>query len=86
MSHSSPYYVNKLTPDEIERDGLAYTLAVKEWEKAGYASMEYGKDFHATQDYGDRTHLTWKGGEKLAVLVAAKVRDMSKELGYLDPK
>ena len=86
MSHSSPYYVNKLTPDEIERDGLAYTLAVKEWEKAGYSSMEYGKDFHATQDYGDRTHLTWKGGEKLAVLVAAKVRDMSKELGYLDPK
>ncbi len=86
MSHSSPYYVNKLTPDEIERDGLAYTLAVKEWEKGGYSSLEYGKDYHPTQEYGDRTHLTWKGGEKLAVTVAAKVRSMSKELGYLDAK
>lgn len=86
MSHSSTYYVNKLTPDEIERDGLSYELAVKKWEEAGYSSLEYGKDFHPTQEYGDRTHLTWKGGEKLAVVVAVKVRSMSKELGYLNAK
>lgn len=83
LSHSSPYYLNKLTPDERERNTLAYQLGVKEWEAAGYASLQYGSDFHPTQDYGDRTHLTWKGGEKLAAIVAAKIESMARDLGYL---
>ncbi len=83
VSHNSPYYLNKLTPDERERNTLAYDLAVKEWESAGYASLQYGSDFHPTQDYGDRTHLTWKGGEKLAAIVATKIDSMARELGYL---
>lgn len=86
ISHNSPYYLNKLTPDERERNVLAYNLAVKEWEAAGYASLQYGSDFHPTQDYGDRTHLTWKGGEKLAKVTADKVRAMSDQLGYLEKK
>jgi hypothetical protein len=36
-------------------------------------------------DAGDRTHLTWHGGVKLANVVAAKVRAMSQQLGYLNP-
>ena len=86
MSNNSPYYINRLLPDEIERNGLSYALAVRKWEEAGYASIEYGKDFHPTQDFGDRTHLTWKGGEKLAKVTADKVRAMSVQLGYLPTK
>lgn len=84
MSRSSPYYVRKLTPDQQERDDLAYLHAVEEWKAGGYDSIDYGKDFTA-DDYGDRTHLTWRGGDKLAALVADKVREMSRNLGYLSP-
>jgi hypothetical protein len=82
MSHSSPYYVRLLTPDERERDALAYSHAVEMWKAGGYDSIEYGQNY-TVDDFGDRTHLTWTGGAKLAPLVADKVREMSKNLGYL---
>lgn len=84
IGHSSPYYVARLTPDEQERDGLACAQAASEWEKAGCAAMEFGVNF-TVDDYGDRTHLTWHGGQKLADAVAAKVGEMSRDLGYLRP-
>jgi hypothetical protein len=82
IGHSSPFYVDRLTPDERERDGLACAQALNEWEQAGYASMAYGVNF-TVDDYGDRTHLTWHGGQKLADAVAAKVSEMSQKLGYV---
>ncbi len=85
MSRNSPYYIRRLAPDEQERNDLAYLDAVKNWQKIGYASMDYGSDF-TIDDYGDRTHLTWHGGVKLAKLVSVKVGAMSQELGYLDKR
>jgi hypothetical protein len=82
MSHSSPYFIQRLPADERQRDGLAYAEAVREWKAGGYDSIEYGQDY-TVDDYGDRTHLTWHGGYKLADTVAAKIREMSQELGYL---
>lgn len=84
LSRSSPYYIRRLPPDEQERDNLSYQRAVDLWQEAGFASIDYGSDF-TVDDYGDRTHLTWKGGEKLATLVSAKVREMSVTLGYKAP-
>jgi len=84
MSRNSPFYIQKLKPDEQERDNLAYLHAVEMWKAGGYDSIDYGKDF-TVDDYGDRTHLTWRGGDKLAVLVAAKIHEMSAKLGYLSP-
>lgn len=85
MSRNSPFYIRRLTPDEQERDDLAYVYAVQKWKESGVDSMDYGKDF-TIDDYGDRTHLTWHGGVKLSKLVAAKVREMSQGLGYLPAK
>jgi len=82
LSRSSPFYVRRLTADERERDDLAYIHSVAMWKAGGYDAMDYGKDF-GVEDYGDRTHVTWQGGAKLAILVADKIREMSKNLGYL---
>jgi hypothetical protein len=82
LSRSSPYYLQRLTPDERERDDLAYTETVAGWKAAGYEAMDYGKDYTA-EEFGDRTHVTWQGGAKLAPLVADKIREMSQSLGYL---
>lgn len=84
MSRSSPYYIQKLKPDEQERDNLAYLHAVEMWKAGGYDSIDYGKDF-TVDDYGDRTHLAPSGGFKLAALVADKIREMSRNLGYVSP-
>jgi hypothetical protein len=82
--HPSPNYIQRLTVSERERDAFFYAQAAREWEKDGYAALEFGGDF-TIDDYGDRTHLTWHGGNKLAGMVAAKVRALSKDLGYLAP-
>ena len=74
-----------MTPDEQERDTLAYDHAVEMWKAGGYDSMTYGGMDFTDFDYNDRTHLTALGGNKLAHAVSAKVRDMSAKLGYLSP-
>jgi hypothetical protein len=84
MGYNSPFYLSRLPLDEHERNDLSFKYAVKEWEKGGYSALAYGKDF-TIDDAGDRTHLTWHGGQKLATVVAVKVREMSQELGYLKP-
>lgn len=85
MSRNSPYYIRRLPADEQERDDLAYLYAVQKWKEGGFDAIDYGKDF-TIDDYGDRTHLTWHGGVKLSVIIADKVREMSRKLGYLDSK
>jgi hypothetical protein len=82
LSRSSPFYLKYLTPDEKERDELAYEQSMVMWKAAGFDAMDYGKNFTA-EEYADRTHVTWQGGAKLAPLVADKVREMSQNLGYL---
>jgi hypothetical protein len=80
-SVNSPYYRDRLTPEERERDDAVIRLSVEAWERAGYASMDYSTGFTAA-DYVDRTHLAGAGGAKLATRVAAKIRELSKELNY----
>ena len=84
ISRDCPYFTEKLSPEEREQDDLACALTVRKWREYGYESMDYGRDF-SIEDYGDRVHLTSLGGEKLAKLIAVKVRDMSERLGYLKP-
>ena len=84
VSRDCPYYVQKLSPDDQERDDLAVLTTIRWWKDGGYDSIDYGKDF-TIDDYGDRVHLTSLGGAKLARIVAIKVRAMSANLGYLAP-
>ncbi len=85
ISRDCPYFIEKLSPEERERNDLACLLTVQKWRENGYESTDYGRDF-SIEDYGDRVHLTTRGGEKLANLIAIKVRDMSDRLGYAPPR
>jgi hypothetical protein len=82
VSRNSPYYRRQLTPDEQVREDRGYHDGVLFWRKAGYPSMEYGRDF-TDDDFGDRTHLSRTGGRKLAEAVAPEVRAISERLGYI---
>jgi hypothetical protein len=84
VGYPAPYFVSRLAPDEAERNDLTFQHSVAEWEKSGYESLIYGKDF-VLDDYCDRIHLTSRGGNKLADLVAPKIRAMAQKLGYLSP-
>jgi hypothetical protein len=44
--------------------------------------VEVGADF-AKEDYADLLHLTPSGGAKLAVQVAASIRERARALGYV---
>jgi hypothetical protein len=82
LSQNSPYYRRRLTPQERERDELGYRDCVSLWRGAGYAAMEYGRDF-TDDDFGDRTHLSKTGGRKLAEALAPEVRSLAQSLSYL---
>jgi len=81
VSQNSPYYVDRLKPDERARDDAGYADSMAIWREAGYQAMTYPAGF-TIDDYGDRTHLTVPGGHKLAVSVAAQVRSLAAGLGY----
>lgn len=82
VSGSSPYYTNRLSPDDRDmvRQADLDTLAI--WRAAGYTAIDYGWDFES-RDFGDRTHLTKYGGWKLAAKVAPQITEMAERLGYL---
>jgi hypothetical protein len=82
LSRNSPYFVQMLTPEERQRDDLAYRDSAAAWREAGYAAGEYGRDF-LNEDFGDRTHLTASGGRKLAGITAREITTLAKKLGYL---
>ena len=82
VSQNSPYYRRRLTPDEVARDEQGHRDAVKLWLDAGYAAVDYGRDF-ADDDFGDRTHLSKTGGRKLAEALAPEVRALAQRLSYL---
>jgi len=84
VGRNSSFYTEKLDQAIRARDDLAYQATVDGWTAAGYESMEYGKTF-LPSDYGDRSHLTSEGGEKLATVVAPKVKAIAEKLGYLVP-
>lgn len=82
LSRNSPHYTRQLTPEERERDELAYATSLEAWRAAGYHAQDYGRDF-SPLDFGDRTHLTTAGGRKLAAVVAAELRTLGRQLNYL---
>jgi hypothetical protein len=84
LGYAAPYFLSRLAPDEVERSDLTYQHSVQEWEKSGYEALIYGKNY-VLDDFCDRTHLTSRGGNKLADVVAPKIRAMAGKLGYVAP-
>jgi hypothetical protein len=75
---NSPYFVKRLSNDEQARQSLGFSESCKQWETAGFHSIEAGKDF-CEEDYVDRLHLAPSGGSKLANQVAAEIVKVNSE-------
>lgn len=83
VSQNSPYYLDRLDAAERTREQAGYRDSVTSWRDAGYQAITYPAGL-SVDDYADRTHLTATGGRKLAASVAAEVRQMAGQLGYLE--
>lgn len=81
LTRNSPYYLDKFTAAERQREDLAYQLSVQIWQQAGYEAIDCGRGY-TIGDYGDRIHLSSTGGDKLAQQLAAEVRRIAGKLGY----
>jgi hypothetical protein len=79
----SPYYVKQLTPEEQTHYRRLFPQMVAALTAAGYHALDVGAGYSAW-DYSDRCHLSEEGGEKMAAAVAPRVREMARQLGYLD--
>jgi hypothetical protein len=73
LSQNCPYYRDRLTPAERDRDTAVFAAYEQMWRRNGIRCVTAGAGFTAA-DYRDRTHLAPSGGEKLAGLVAAELR------------
>jgi hypothetical protein len=82
VGRDSPFYRDRLSAAERARDEQAIRDTVELYRSVGYQSIDYGADF-TVQDYYDRSHLTASGGQKLATAVAAEVRRLAAQRGYL---
>lgn len=76
LNQNAPYYRERLSPAERERDELVYAACAEIWREHGFACVIAGMDF-APGDYIDRAHLSGEGGLKLAFLVADEIRRLN---------
>ncbi|HKV42881.1 MAG TPA: hypothetical protein VJX67_27030 [Blastocatellia bacterium] len=77
----SPYYLQRLTPDEQDAYAQTSRLTVRELQAAGFhAATPLG--IFDPADYNDRTHMVARGGQRLAAFVGRIVRAMAVQLGY----
>lgn len=71
----SPYYKKHLSPIEQKRLREVYARQQEIQEQEGFPSINATEAF-TEEDFGDRCHLSPSGGEKLALLVAQKIREI----------
>lgn len=76
LSQNAPFYRDRLTASERDRDAVTYAAYEQLWRRHGIACHTVGGDY-SNADFRDRTHLTASGGEKLAASVAGYVRALS---------
>jgi hypothetical protein len=79
---NSPYYLGQFSDEE--RSG--YDRLVEEsltlLAATGYDAVAMGADF-GVEDFADAAHLAPSGGDKLAALVAPRVKRIAARLGYV---
>lgn len=76
---NSPYFIARLTPDEQQRNALAYAGTRQLWEKAGYGRvLDIGRGT-PEEEIVDRIHFTAEGGRRLAEAVAAEIRALANQ-------
>jgi hypothetical protein len=78
-----PYFLNKITPAERDRIALATTRSEQLWKTAGYhAVAASAAEAFEDEDFKDCWHLTGSGGKRMASLVAGRVLNLNRELGF----
>jgi hypothetical protein len=83
INRLNPKYVRQLPPAVQAGHAADYGESVRALEQAGFAALDVGRDY-APRDYTDFCHFSWEGGYKMAADVAPKVRQMARDLGYID--
>jgi lysophospholipase L1-like esterase len=79
----NPYCVSHLNSAELARYRAIIPSYVPQIERLGFSALDLS-DGWAVDDFVDHVHLTAQGGHRLADLVAPKIRQMARELGYLN--
>lgn len=74
----SPFYRKKLSPIENERLKGVYRFQSETQDELGFGSVNATNALDEA-DYADRVHLAPSGGEKVARLVAAKIKEMDSK-------
>jgi hypothetical protein len=83
LSHFNPFAVKLLPPETQANHAANYRESTWALEQAGFAAMELGRDFTGP-DYIDLVHVGAVAAPRMAAEVAAKVRQMARELGYTE--
>ena len=76
LNQNAPIYRRQLTDAERARDEFVFAGYAQLWRDHGFACHVVGSDFTGA-DFLDRTHLSALGGEKLARLTAASIRQLA---------
>ena len=83
INEESPYYLDRLTPEERKRYHSVFSRASEVLaEQGGFHALTVGRGWKA-EDYVDRCHLSESGGAKLAEQVAPQVEALAHQLGYV---
>jgi hypothetical protein len=79
LLHPNPYFVRMLS--SLEQALLSYSVsnAVHELKNLGYSATAIGSDF-SDEDFETSFHFVKSGGDRVAELVAAQVREMGAKL------
>lgn len=80
--HVSPYYRERLTPEEQGLYYETFACAVPVFKKLGFGAVEVGHAYEV-MDYVDSGHLSDAGAVKMATEVAHEVREFAGRLGYV---
>jgi hypothetical protein len=83
FNHLSPYFITRLPPDVRAKHAADFVESVRALEQAGFAAMELGRDY-VEMDYNDSLHISSEGAAKMAADVAPRVRQMARDLGYVE--
>lgn len=75
----NPRQLSRLSKKHLAAHELIFTETARLTESLGYHAIDIGKDFRP-DDYFDGGHLMASGGKKVAVQVAAKIKQMTATL------
>jgi hypothetical protein len=75
----NPWYLERLTDDEREWAALTFQNGSALLKSAGFHVLSGADHPFEPADFGDAVHMTPAGGQRLAHLVAAELRDMVGE-------